>query len=200
MLLHNVRYLRGAITRPSLFLPLHKSFLAAALFVFSSLIGTVFGKGVYQEPTDFINETFGGKAPPPQVLWITKDLRPLIDSILGHPYGALRVRYWERDGRTAWVLEEIGKEQPITLGVVVSQNRIEQIRVLIYRESRGDEVRHDFFINQFVGAGLSPGGQLDRSIDGVSGATLSTRALIKLARVALVLDQHRNNTINGPSP
>lgn len=174
--------------------------MAALLFVLMGLTGTASGKGIYQEPTDFIGEIFGRKPPAPQVIWITKDLQPLIESILSHPYGALRVRYWARDGRTAWVLEEIGKERPITLGVVVDQNRIEQIRVLIFRESRGDEVRHAFFTDQFVGARLASEGQLDRSIDGISGATLSTRALIKLARVALVLHQHRSGAANGPSP
>lgn len=172
--------------------------MAALLLAFVGLTSTASGKGVYQEPADFVSEAFGGEPPTPRVIWITKDLQPLIESILGHPYGALRVRYWERDGRTAWVLEEIGKEQPITLGVVIDQNRIEQVRVLIFRESRGDEVRHAFFTDQFVGARLTPEGQLDRSIDGISGATLSTRALTKLARVALVLHQHRNGVAHGP--
>ena len=96
------------------------------------------------------------------------------------------------------MLEEIGKELPNNLGLVINQIRIEQIRVLIYRESRGDEVRHAFFTDQFVGAGLTGADQLDRSFDGVSGATLSTRALTKLARVALVLHQHRNGVAHGP--
>ena len=38
-------------------------------------------------------------------------------------------------------------------------------------------------------AGLKPGDELDRTIDGISGATLSTRALTKLARLALYLHQ-----------
>src|SRR3569623_1701035 len=108
-----------------------------------------------------------------------------------------QAREWERDGRTVWVLEETGKEQPITAGLVVDHDHIAVMKVLIFRETRGDEVRHPFFTDQFTGAGLTVQNQLDRPIDGVSGATLSTRALIKLARLALLLHQHRNDSAPG---
>ena len=36
-------------------------------------------------------------------------LRKSVEKILDHPYGSLRIRYWKKDGRTAWILEEIGK-------------------------------------------------------------------------------------------
>ena len=104
----------------------------------------------------------------------------------------MRVHYWAQGQRSAWILEEIGKEQPITMGIVVKAGRVEQMRVLIYRESRGDEVRQPFFLDQFKGAALQDDDELDRAIDGVSGATLSTRALTKLARLALFLDRQRN--------
>ncbi len=102
----------------------------------------------------------------------------------------LRLRYWGRDGRTAWILDEIGKEEPITTGIVVNGRAIEEVKVLIFRESRGWEVRHPFFTDQFKGARLGHDDQLDRHIDGISGATLSVRALKRLARVALFLHQH----------
>jgi uncharacterized protein with FMN-binding domain len=98
------------------------------------------------------------------------------------------MRYWTRDHRSAWILEEIGKEQPITTGIVVQGGRIERIKVLIFRESPGWEVRHDFFTEQFKAAGLTEKHGLDRHIDGISGATLSVRALTRLARLALFLD------------
>ena len=100
----------------------------------------------------------------------------------------MRVRYWGEARRSAWILEEIGKEEPITVGIVINQNRIELVKVLAFRESRGGEVRHPFFIDQFKGAGLRDDRQLDRSVDGISGATLSVRALTKLSRLALYLD------------
>jgi hypothetical protein len=144
-------------------------------------------EGVYQEPEAFINEVFAGKPPAPAVLWITRELRGPITTILGHPPEALRVRYWGAGHRTAWILEEIGKERPITVGLVVDNGHLETVKVLAFRESRGWEVRYPFFTDQFKDAGLTKENELDRSIDGISGATLSVRAMKKLARLALFL-------------
>ena len=60
--------------------------------------------------------------------------------------------------------------------------------MLVYRESRGDEVRYPRFTGQFTGAGLNSRQELDRGIDVISGATLSVNALTRLARLALYLD------------
>jgi hypothetical protein len=70
---------------------------------------------------------------------------------------------------------------------VVSGGRLERIKVLVFRESRGWEVRHPFFTDQFRETGLTGDLDLDRDIDGISGATLSVRALKKLSRLALYL-------------
>ncbi len=149
-------------------------------------------KGTYQEPADFIKEVFNGQVPPPQTLWVTQEVAQGAEKILGHPLRLLRVHYWAVGPRSAWVLEEVGKEQPITTGVVIDAGKVSQMRVLIYRENRGEEVRQPFFLDQFKGAGLQDGDELDKHIDGVSGATLSTRALTKLARLALFLDHARS--------
>ena len=144
---------------------------------------------VYQQPEDFINEVFAGKPPQRRVLSLTDSVRNEIKEILGHDLGVMRLRYWGEDGRTAWILEETGKERPITTGIVVNKGKLELLKVLIYRESRGSEVRHPFFTDQFKGATLEKDDELDRPIDGISGATLSTRALTRLVRLALYLHQ-----------
>jgi hypothetical protein len=132
------------------------------------------------------------------VLWLRDALRTTSTAILGHPYPGLRIRYWLRDGRTAWILEEVGKEKPITVGLVVSDGAIELVRVLAFRESRGWEVRYPFFTDQFRGIRLTDEHALDRSVDGISGATLSVRALEKLARLALYL--HGQATARHDAP
>lgn len=142
---------------------------------------------VYLEPDAFLAGAFDGAPPEPSVLWLSGTTRDVVEEILGHDYRGVRVRYWQRGTRTAWILEEIGKHKPITTGLIVDAGELVRIRVLIYRESRGWEVRHDFFTEQFEGAQLVEDQQLDRPIDGISGATLSVRALTKLARVALYL-------------
>jgi hypothetical protein len=136
-------------------------------------------------------EAFPEGVPDPEALWIIGDIEKDVTNIMQHELGQLRVRYWYKDGRSAWILEEIGKEEPITTGIVIDEGKIERVDVLIFRESRGWEVRHDFFTDQFEGAQLTSDRELDRAIDNISGATLSVRALTKLARLALYLhNQH----------
>jgi hypothetical protein len=159
-------------------------------FLLVLITSTVIARGVYQQPQDFINEVFSNNPPDTKVIWITRKLRPHIENILGHKPNTLRIRYWARDGKSAWVLEEIGKDKPITTGVVINHGKIERIKVLIFRESRGWEIRHSFFTDQYKGLTLTENHRLNGPIDGISGATLSVRALTKLARLALYLHKH----------
>lgn len=144
----------------------------------------------YMAPDAFVEASFEGTPPDPQVVWLTGELRERAKAILGHPPDTLRVRYWARDGRSVWILEEIGKEKPITTGYVVEDGAIRNVKVLIYRETRGWEVRYPFFTDQFNDATLSSDLELDTQIDGISGATLSVSALKRLARLALLLHRH----------
>lgn len=150
---------------------------------------------VYLAPERFVAEAFGGTAPKPKVLWLTKDVAAVAARILGRAPAALRQRYWADERRSVWVLEEIGKEEPITAGFVVENGRISQAQVLVYRESRGAEIRYPAFLKQYQGAGLVEDQRLDRSVDGISGATLSVRAMGRMARLALYFDgRHQEET------
>lgn len=151
----------------------------------SVVITNIFAEEVYQKPEDFIKESFSSKPPKSSVLWITKSLKPEIYKILGHDLNVLRIRYWRQNNKTVWILNEIGKEHPITVGLVVEKNKLQKLKVLIFRESRGWEVRHTFFTKQFKQVGITPENKLEKDIDGISGATLSVTALKKLARLAL---------------
>lgn len=143
---------------------------------------------VLQDPDAFVAEVLGGH-PAPKVLWLTPDIQAEATAILGHPPARLRQRYWSDAHRSVWILEEIGKEEPITAGVVVVDGHIDHVRVLVYRESRGGEVREPAFVKQFQGAGLAKADRLDRDIDGIVGATLSVRAMERMARLALYFDR-----------
>ncbi len=163
--------------------------LALAIAVALS-VGISKAADVYLEPAEFLAQTFEADVPAAKRLWITKPIQLEIREIMGHDLGQLRVRYWPRDQRTVWILEEIGKEQPITTGLIVDAGKVADIRVLIYRESRGWEVRYPAFTEQFKGATLVDHFLLDRRIDGITGATLSVNALTRLARLALLLHRH----------
>lgn len=144
---------------------------------------------VYLSPDQFVSEALGGGLPKPELLWLTRDRAINAARILGHAPSQLRQRYWRDAGRTVWVLEEIGKEEPITAGFVIEGGRVRQARVLVYRESRGGEVRYPAFLRQYEGVGLKEDDRLDRGIDGISGATLSVRAMERMARLALYFDR-----------
>lgn len=151
--------------------------------------------GIYQEPDAFIKEVFADDAAEVKVIWPDADLQKKMTSILVHKYKGLRIRYWIHGERTAWILDEIGKEKPITTGIVINNDKIERVRILAFRESRGWEVKHAFFTKQFENNQLSENQKLDRSINNISGATLSVRAVTKLAQLALLL--HQQVTNNG---
>ena len=144
---------------------------------------------IYLTPDAFLAEAFA-TPPPPSMLWITAEIQPDIEKILGHPPPRLRQRYWKDGAKTAWILEEIGKEEFITAGFVVANDRIEKTRVLIYRESRGMEVRYPAFLKQFEGAQLADKRRLSKRIDGIAGATLSVWAMERMARAALYFHRH----------
>jgi hypothetical protein len=137
-------------------------------------------------PDDFLREAFGGSAPQAQSLWLDDAMQTKLKPIFGRNYQAPRLRYWSSGGKTAWILEDIGKEFPITAGFVVRNGEIERARVLIYRESRGGEIQYPGFLKQFSGARLQDD-QLTPGVDGISGATLSVWAMQRMARAALML-------------
>lgn len=111
--------------------------------------------------------------------------------ILDHPYPKLRLNYWLSDDlqQSVWFLEEIGKEKPISFGINIVHGQIKQIKVLAFRESRGGEIHMRAFSQQFNQAKLDNSLQLDKNIDGISGATMSVSAMKKIARTALLLHQ-----------
>lgn len=158
--------------------------LIVLLFVIAT---TVHARGIYQTNEAFLNEVFAESLPKSDVVWLKGEVRDKTKAILGHPYAGLRIRYWMKNDRSAWILEEIGKEEPITFGIVINGDRVEQVKVLAYRESRGWEVKHPAFTQQFNGAKLKHEA-LDRNIDGITGATLSVRAMTAVVTLALYLD------------
>ena len=140
----------------------------------------------YLSPQNFVAQSFE-KPPRLRTLWLNEEHQLLAKRTLGHAYRGLRVRYWQYDTKTAWILDEIGKEKPITIGVVLDSNKIEKITILAFRESRGGEVRHPFFTHQFSGLFLKDNAELSDRIDGISGATMSVRAVSNVSRFALAL-------------
>lgn len=163
--------------------------LLLTLLLVLCLTTSVDAKGVYQTSKQFVSHAFHGEVPKAKVLWLSADDKLAISEIMSHQYNRLRLRYWQQGDETVWVLDEIGKEKPITIGVHIKNEQVVELKVLAFRESRGDEVRHDFFTKQFKSASLTKENMLNQHIDGITGATMSVRALTKVARLSLWLNK-----------
>ena len=92
----------------------------------------------------------------------------------------------------------IGKDQPITFLVAVdAADRLKDVDILVYREPYGGEVAYEAWRKQFRGKSITDPLQVGRDIRGISGATISVRAVT--AGVRRILDDvtawHRTGAI-----
>ena len=147
------------------------------------------GDQVYVDPVAYVADSFAGQPPAQETLWPSGELRTQLTEILGHA-PSLRFKYWGANGKTVWILDEIGKDRPITAGVTITNGRIEDVQVLVFRESRGWEVKHDFFTRQFADLWLDGRQQLSGKVDNITGATLSVKAMKRMATAALLMHNH----------
>lgn len=136
------------------------------------------------KPEVFLAEVFGASVPEPKAMGVSGGVPSMIQPL------PQRMRYWRAEGKTAWIFDELGKEgyAPTTCGFVVQDEVIARAKVLIYRESRGEQVGQPSFLQQLVGAKIAGGG-LSATVDNISGATYSVKMMQRMARTALVLDK-----------
>lgn len=88
----------------------------------------------------------------------------------------------------ATILEVVGKERPITFLIGIQLNgEVKGVEVLVYRESRGSEVRNARFMAQFVRKKIDNPLRLGDDIESISGATLSSRAAAYAVKKALAI-------------
>jgi len=173
--------------------------ILGCVLIFGSVVPALAVERVFMPADEFVATAFPQQIPKAQAFWIQHDLRRELAEKFGWQAG-LRVRYWQRGARTVWVLNEIGKDKPITAGIVVDGGVIATVAVLVFRESRGWEIRYPSFTSQFIQARLTRDSDLTQTIDGISGATLSVRAMKRMARVALKLHEQTNLNTLARSP
>lgn len=99
-----------------------------------------------------------------------------------------------------FLLDVIGQAQPITFAVAVAcDGRVRDVRVMVYRETHGDEIEDARFRKQFVGKSLKDPIVLGKDIDAITGATISSRAETVAVRKTLALtDLLRNQCQRKP--
>jgi len=99
----------------------------------------------------------------------------------------------------AVITEEQGRFKPITFIVKMSaERRVDMVLVMVYRESRGDGVKRQRFLKQFRDKDTSDHLRLNRDIVGVSGATMSSRALaMGVKKVLAIIELRYPSTEDG---
>ena len=88
----------------------------------------------------------------------------------------------------ALVLNEIGKTEPITFMVGMSpEGKVTEVVIMEFREKRGWEVKEKRFLNQFRGKTVHNTIRVDEDIINYTGATLSSKAVARGVKRALLL-------------
>lgn len=91
----------------------------------------------------------------------------------------------------AYVLDQLGKYYPITMIVhILPDNSVGNVRIMVYRERIGAEVRKNRFLKQFRKKTLKSTLLVDRDIDGITGATISSWSVATAVKKALHLTQY----------
>jgi thiamine biosynthesis lipoprotein len=126
---------------------------------------------------------------------VTSEISEKAKKILG--YDLAKSSYTFYLGRTnghvdgyALIDEQNGKVLPITFVTRINPDgKVSQVEIMVYRESHGGEVASKRFLNQFHQKSFNDELRLHGNIVNVTGATLSSQALVVGVRRALTLWQ-----------
>jgi len=130
-------------------------------------------KAVFPDADEVLTET----------IRLGDESRQRVAQAVGHPLleESFTVYRGLTSGRTvgyAIVGEELGKFRPITSIVMVGADGIvKDVHVMVYRESRGEEVKRRRFLHQYEHKGAEDPIRINRDINGISGATISVRSM-----------------------
>ena len=128
-----------------------------------------------------------------ELLKVPMDKKVTIEERIGwkFPEEAFEVYIGETGTQTdgyAFVQNTIGKHKPMTYMVGVdARGRVSNVELLVFRESRGSEVRTKRFNVQYEGKTASDPVRLNKDIINISGATMSVRSMTAGIKRALVL-------------
>jgi Na+-translocating ferredoxin:NAD+ oxidoreductase RnfG subunit len=114
--------------------------------------------------------------------WLTEEQKKVIGELCLQTIETNRMTFHvgKRDGVPigyALIDHEIGKSFPITFIVILNiDGTVRDVEIMVYREPRGWEVRYPSFMDQFTGRTADSD---YRTINSITGATLSVRAIVK---------------------
>jgi Na+-translocating ferredoxin:NAD+ oxidoreductase RnfG subunit len=88
-------------------------------------------------------------------------------------------------GRSCTVVPQNGKEGPLSVGVCYStDHKVTGVRILAHQEERGKKIEEESFLKQFTGKKASDAYILGQDVDGITGATWSSKAMAEALRKA----------------
>jgi FMN-binding domain len=122
-----------------------------------------------------------------------------LGQLLGRKIEVKRYPYLEvsaaepRPGRPQgdiFLLDVIGQSLPITFAVgVKADGTVQDVQVMVYRETHGNEIRERRFRAQFSGKTLQQPLQVGKDVDAISGATISSHSAAYAVRKGLALGE-----------
>lgn len=128
-----------------------------------------------------------------EIITLSPQQKTLIENLIGwkFPETSFECFIGETNDKTiGWALIQntIGKHKPMTYMVGVNpQGEATNVEVLVYRESRGSEVRTRRFNYQYQGKNVHDPIRLNRDIINISGATMSVRSMSAGVKRVLVI-------------
>jgi Na+-translocating ferredoxin:NAD+ oxidoreductase RnfG subunit len=128
-----------------------------------------------------------------ETLRLTPDQKTRIQEKIGwkFPEESFRAFKAESNGKVdgyAVIQETIGKHRPITYIVgVTPDGKVSDVEILVYRESKGSEVRMKRFNSQYEGKTPLDPIRINKDIINITGATMSVRSVSAGVKRALVL-------------
>jgi len=126
-------------------------------------------------------------------LRLTPDQKLQIQDRIGwkFPEESFRAFKAETDGTAegyAVIQETIGKHRPITYIVgITPQDKVFDVEIMVYRESKGSEVRRKRFNAQYEGKTAQDPISINKDIINITGATMSVRSVSAGVKRALIL-------------
>jgi Na+-translocating ferredoxin:NAD+ oxidoreductase RnfG subunit len=126
-------------------------------------------------------------------LRLTPDQKMRIEDRIGwrFPEEKFKVFMSETNGKVdsyAVIQETIGKHRPITYIVgITAEGKVFDVEIMVYRESKGSEVRRKRFNAQYEGKTVQDPIRINKDIINVTGATMSVRSISAGVKRALVL-------------
>lgn len=159
------------------------------LFVLLVGLGPVLNAGELVSLKDYLKKELATSAKmAKEVFQLKPEHRTVLKSIAAHSeedsfsffYGKTAAGALEK---ACTVVPQQGKEGPMTIGICFEPSGlVTSVTILSSEEERGKKVAEESFLKQFKGKKMSDAFQVGSDVDGVSGATWSSKAVAEALR------------------